>query len=146
VSAAGERLTGALRNGADDYALILIATLDAADLNHWIEGLDGLTFLSYAARHRKHEIALALLLRGASIDARCKSGMTAIMWAAKSGGLAMVNLLLHHGARLDAEDSEGLKALDYVSCREIEGLFFAADRAVRAKGRRGLEHALYIAR
>lgn len=119
------RLTTALRHSADDHALLLIALMEAGDLDTSIVALDGLTFLSYAARHRKLEVAMALLLNGAAIDARCQDGATALMWAARSGGPRLVRLLLQHYAQLDATDGEGLIALDYVSCREAEGLLLA---------------------
>jgi ankyrin repeat protein len=150
LSAGGERrrsrLAGALRHGLDDHALLVIATLEAGDLDLWIQELDGLTFLSYAARHRKLEIAAALLLRGASIHAKCRGGATALMWAAKSGGAEVARLLLRRGARTDDEDEGGLRAYDYVSCREIESLFFSAGRGARSDSRPRRDYALYIER
>ena len=72
----------------------------------------------YAADHQKDDVARLLLEHGADVNAKDKSGNTALMFAAgqeeqyiKIENDKVVRLLLEHGAEVDAKNESGETAL-----------------------------------
>ena len=64
------------------------------------------------------EVAELLIEKGADIDAKDKTGSTALMWAARDNSLEMVKLLIEKGADVMLENNEGNTAL---ICAQIRG-------------------------
>jgi len=73
--------------------------------------------------------------RGASVDLRCRHGMTALMAASDVGVEALVRLLLSRGATQELQCSDGWTALHYAVCHnssDIVALLCAARGAAAA--------------
>jgi ankyrin repeat protein len=65
------------------------------------------TALHAAVAHQHLEIAKALLIHGAEVDARQQSGFTPLFAAAQNGQMEMVRLLLSYGADVNARAEAG---------------------------------------
>jgi ankyrin repeat protein len=122
-------LMTAARTGTSDALQVLLA--HGADVNaheHWF----GETALMWAAGHNHAAAVHVLIDHGAAIDARSnalefpktifnggamvstplpRGAMTALMFAARDGGLEAVRVLCDAGAQLDLTDPDGTSAL-----------------------------------
>src|SRR5262245_50987542 len=65
----------------------------------------------YSSKLGRTEIVKELLLRGATVNNRAKSGATALIWAGEAGHIEIVTLLLNSGADPNANDGNGGTAL-----------------------------------
>jgi ankyrin repeat protein len=83
---------------------------------------DGRTALMLAAGEARHELVRALVVRGASINARNVRGGSALMYAATSGDEASVALLLARGAEVNARARNGWTALTLASARGFDNI------------------------
>ena len=107
----------------------------------------GFNPLLVAAKDGDLVVARLLLEYGASVDARVRSGTTALGLAARQGSAEMVRLVLSRGASVNACSKSGTTALMLASsCGHAEAvralLEAGADQAVRnAKGVTALEYA-----
>ena len=61
---------------------------------------------------RRDAVAVALLDKGAKIDEKDIHGLTALMYAAKTGHRQMVAMLLNRGAHANEKDNAGQTAAD----------------------------------
>ncbi|KAF8944025.1 hypothetical protein BGZ47_004753 [Haplosporangium gracile] len=75
---------------------------------------DGTTPLIYAACFGYTAVAFMLLDAGALIDARDRSGWTALVWATNNKNEHMVRLLLEHGASTKAMTTKGRTIADFL--------------------------------
>lgn len=73
---------------------------------------DGQTCVMLAARFDRPALLRGFLARGVPVDARTRSGMTALMLAAGKGSSPCVRILLHAGADPSLGNDRGLTALD----------------------------------
>lgn len=71
----------------------------------------GRTLLTCAARHRRLNVLVLLLNRGADVSAHGTEGETALYRAAVSHSVDGVKLLLEHGAEIDGQTNSGETAL-----------------------------------
>ncbi len=70
---------------------------------------------------RGHETVMQLLLdRGAAIEAKDHSGLTALLCATYQGHKAIVQLLLDRGAAIEAKDQDGSDGA--VAGRRVKGM------------------------
>ncbi|MDD9901153.1 MAG: ankyrin repeat domain-containing protein [Alphaproteobacteria bacterium] len=76
-----------------------------------VEESTGRTALTLAAEKGHANIALALLEKGADINAQDRDGWTALAHAAKEGQTKMLQTLIEKGANIDAQDNWGWTAL-----------------------------------
>lgn len=67
------------------------------------DNVDGATPLINACRYDAPEAALALILRGANIDATCQGGDTAIGWAAVNNMTGVGRVLIEKGCNMNVE-------------------------------------------
>ena len=67
---------------------------------------------------RSHEIADALVRRGADVNTRQTGGFTPLHEAASQGSVGLCQLLLDHGADVDARSNEGKTALEMARDKE----------------------------
>jgi len=72
----------------------------------------GTTALHHAAMMGSAAIAVALMDRGADVNARMEFGSTPLMRAATFGHTALVELLLTRGSKLELRDRDGRTAAD----------------------------------
>lgn len=77
----------------------------------------GANALMTAAGAGRPETVLALLDKGASLEAPDDLGQTALMYAAAKGGLKAVVTLLNRGARVDAAEKQGWTPLMIAAAR-----------------------------
>ncbi|KAK5807981.1 hypothetical protein F5H01DRAFT_282580 [Linnemannia elongata] len=75
---------------------------------------DGTTPLIYAACFGHTAVTFMLLDAGALIDARDRSGWTALVWATNNKHEHMVRLLLEHGASTKATTTKGRTIADFL--------------------------------
>ncbi|KAG0374128.1 hypothetical protein BGX24_010805 [Mortierella sp. AD032] len=75
---------------------------------------DGTTPLMYAACFGHTAVVFMLLDAGALIDARDRSGWTALVWATNNKHEHMVRLLLEHGASTKATTTKGRTIADFL--------------------------------
>ncbi|KAG0299301.1 hypothetical protein BGZ97_003797 [Linnemannia gamsii] len=75
---------------------------------------DGTTPLIYAACFGHTAVTFMLLDAGAMIDARDRSGWTALVWATNNKHEHMVRLLLEHGASTKATTTKGRTIADFL--------------------------------
>jgi ankyrin repeat protein len=68
-----------------------------------------------AVRAGDEELALALVMRGAGVDARGRRGETALLLAASNCSLELVQQLVAHGANVNAADKDGMSATMYAA-------------------------------
>ncbi len=69
--------------------------------------------LTTAVRHKDIQRVATLLSEGVKVDERDEGAeQTPLMWAARTGSLAIVQNLLNHGAAVNAKDDFGATALD----------------------------------
>ena len=116
---AHRELLTACRRGQREQALALLdlhpALLNAAwaggDFgdDNWV--FDGETALLSASWGEDAELVLALLERGADMDAQTEDGWNAVMAASRRGHIAALTHLLDKGADLHASDVDGMTAL-----------------------------------
>jgi len=95
-----------------------------ADANSRDEGLGNnrRTVLIAATENGHYDIVMALLNRGADVNARGLGGRTALVAAALKGHLAMVRALLEKGADVNVRDFNGNSALKLVSGEQREDI------------------------
>jgi ankyrin repeat protein len=105
------RLSASFRSGGD-----LISAAADGDLSYVIQllghGADiqvkhtasGAVPLHMAARHGHVEVTVALIMRGARLDARTDKHRTALHEAAQKGHVTVCGILLDRGAEVDARD------------------------------------------
>ena len=80
----------------------------------------GTTLLMAAAREGWEDVAQFLLsLPDINMEARCRKGRTAMVFAAVNGHRNLVRLLLDHGAELAVWPQSGRTVLDAVACAVI---------------------------
>ncbi len=72
----------------------------------------GATPLGTALSSAYIDVAEELIRYGADVNARRRSGHTALMYAARDGRMAVVEFLLENGADVQLENDEGYTALD----------------------------------
>lgn len=114
-----ERLVRLMSHGNDNRSGDVLAAADVL-LSHG-RALDeaqderGLTALHWAAWRGYASLCEALILRGATIEARTLTGRTPLHLAAGAGHADAVIALLHAGALALARDSSGMTALLYAS-------------------------------
>ena len=89
-----------------------------------------------AAQHKDSAAAIALIDKGADVNATAADGSTALMWAAYNGDRALVQRLLKARARVDAANAYGANALSQAAqlgdVRIIEDLLQAGANAEAA--------------
>ena len=80
------------------------------------------------------------IINGANVNAKDKSGFTALIWAAKEGHIKIVELLLKHNADVNIKDKYGRTALFWASARgytETTELLLKHRADVNAKNKQG---------
>lgn len=103
----------ALMCGARGGSVAVVKSLLASGANPNLRDsyVNGWTPVMHALHKRQNQAAQTLLDGGADINARTKSGLTALIMAAGDGNLDMVQILLARGADPYAEDTSGTSAL-----------------------------------
>jgi ankyrin repeat protein len=76
------------------------------------------------------EILQTLLAKGANVNAKKKTGWTALIWAARKGHTATVQALLANGANVNAKTKDGVTALMWAA----KGGYTEIVKALLAKG------------
>ncbi|MFO0547305.1 MAG: ankyrin repeat domain-containing protein [Polyangiaceae bacterium] len=96
----GAALTSMRAALAKDDAKAVLATLERAKLGPDVSLEYGRSLLGVAAEGRREAVVLALLERGATVDATDDNGRTPLFWAAwgPTPNLGLVQLLLDRGA------------------------------------------------
>jgi len=99
-----------------------------------VRNQDGQTPLHPAARHRRPDMLVFLIARGAGVDVVDRSGCTPLMVASMAGRSNNCSRLLEAGARLNAVNNAGFGPL---YCAILAGQFETAAVLIRAGGRLG---------
>ncbi|EGD75108.1 hypothetical protein PTSG_06763 [Salpingoeca rosetta] len=73
----------------------------------------GSELLWAAAHHNTEHVKVALSREGAHVEERDGHGNTALLWAARTGSVAMFNEVIKHGADITAESESGWTAPFY---------------------------------
>eukprot|EP00465_Bigelowiella_longifila_P000757 CAMPEP_0185281086 /NCGR_PEP_ID=MMETSP1359-20130426/66519_1 /TAXON_ID=552665 /ORGANISM="Bigelowiella longifila, Strain CCMP242" /LENGTH=374 /DNA_ID=CAMNT_0027876471 /DNA_START=248 /DNA_END=1372 /DNA_ORIENTATION=+ len=82
---------------------------------------EGNTALIYAATRNKYEVVEYLLASNAEVDARNRSGRSALLEASREGNLGTVEALIIHGrAGVNLQDHNGKSALMLASRRSLD--------------------------
>jgi ankyrin repeat protein len=131
----------ALICGARAGSVAVVKSLLASGANPNLRDsyVNGWTPLMHALHKHQNEAAQILLDRGADVNARSKSCVTALIMAAGDGNLDMIQLLLERGADPYAEDSSGASAL---SMAVSGGAFSDIDRPLLGECQTELVEAL----
>eukprot|EP00043_Microstomoeca_roanoka_P028556 m.18463 g.18463 ORF g.18463 m.18463 type:complete len:367 (+) comp8494_c0_seq1:56-1156(+) len=79
------------------------------------ESWSGSELMWAAAHHNVEHVKIALAREGVDIEDRDAHGNTALLWAARTGSVAMLEELLKHGASLTAESDCGWTAPFYAA-------------------------------
>lgn len=110
-----KRLAESARNGdASAFERLLNAGLLEANTKN----SHGSTMLMFASHRGYINIAILLMVRGASLNARNKLGKTALMMAAENGHAEIAKLLAESGADVNATDNQGKTALTIAGEKE----------------------------
>jgi ankyrin repeat protein len=104
-------LTLALRNGHKKIANSLLdrgIRVDPQKIHR-----NGETTMMLAARCGTAKVAVALIQKGADVNARDANGRTALMHASHCGALKVVKKLVEFEADVNIKDNEGKSAIDF---------------------------------
>ena len=116
----------ATQYGKNAAALALVEA--GADLAKPI-GEGGYTPLMLATANHAQPLVVALLKKGADVNARNSGGVTALMIAAANGRAELVELLVHAGADLQAQSERGDTALSIARAKGNEKVIKLLDGA-----------------
>lgn len=122
---------------ADETALMMAALRGNLDWTRRLVGAGaaidrpGWTPLHYAASGPGDDVVRWLLEQGAAIDARSPNGSTALMMAARYGGLDAAELLLARGANPRLRNERDLSAADFARAAGRDALAARLEPASR---------------
>lgn len=91
---------------------------------------NGMTALMSAAFNGQHDVAKALLEKGAQVNAEAK-GFNALSLAAERGDKSMAVLLLEHGAEARTRPANGLSALEKAQQRQNADMIKLLEKAAK---------------